>query len=129
MRIVAYQELGRLHTRKQAEQALAYVSEGLERFPRNPRLALQLSVLRAADWRASAALVERVEAAWDGDPGDSPRAFYELGREGELIASRDLLNREVASRLPALLRGLEVLALQPLSERPFIAECRGTLAW
>jgi tetratricopeptide (TPR) repeat protein len=122
LRIVAYQELARLPEKKGAD-AIAYLREGLQRFPDEAQLTLQLAYHLRRDWRASTALVEGVEARWQGDPGDSPRVLYERARDDDLAVAERLLESEVGRRQGDLERALAV----PRGPTPEFEQCYGVL--
>jgi len=125
LRILAYQELARLHAEEHGARAIAYLREARERFPQSWRLGLQLSNLLYRDWNEAASLVERVATSWEEDPGPSLRFRYESPRQEKAGHAR--LAREVDRLRPALARALERLATQPLAQRNVFPECRGVL--
>ena len=119
IRIVAYQELGRLFAERDAERAVAYLRAAVASFPDNPRSHLQLAYLLGADWRAALTEVQRVEAGWSGDPGATPRQRYSMPRRGGIDRELQRLAGEVDRRKPILEQALTRLLLQ----RPKIDEC------
>ena len=119
IRILAYQELGRLHGEDEPELAVAHLRAAVQDFPANQRLRLQLAYLLDPDWRASAVEVQGVEASWDGDVGMTPRLQYCVPRRDALDRELERLRQEVERRQPILQRALERL----LERRPRIDEC------
>ena len=122
-RIVAYQQLGQQLAEKDTERAARWLREAVDRFPDNHRLQLQLSYLRHAEWQRSSALAHAVEAAWDGDPGGSPRLRYTAARRDEIDLELERLRLEVGHRLPAMAQGLSRLLDKPWLMRFRAADC------
>ncbi len=129
LRIIAYQEAGRLLAETDLGRALVILREGSEHFPDNVRLRLQLSNLLHEDWQVSSTLVQEVESEWGGDSGLTPRSKYCDPRRDELDQERRRLERVVEQRKTALATAL----IRLLEENPgnllTLSECPENPAW
>lgn len=125
MRILATQEAARLYAEhERSPDAVGLLERGVERYPRNARLAVQLSHLVTSDWKRSSALAERLLEEGDRG-GETPRVRYERPRLDELIDVRQRLEQALARHRPLLERSLDVLAEVKDSERTTFEVCRG----
>ena len=122
LRIVAYQELGRLHA-ESPSQGVAYLREGARRFPANSRLQVQLSNLAHDDWETTSLWAKEAEARSRSDPGTSPRFRYSEARREEIEAELLQLEGEVTRRQTSLADALEAMWRQPLEGQLRIAGC------
>jgi len=122
LRIIAYQELGRLHA-DSPSQAVAYLREGASRFPTNSRLRLQLSNLAHDDWETTSSWAKEAEARSRSDPGTSPRFRYSEARREEIEAALLQLEGEVTRRQASLADALEAMWRQPLEGQLRIPGC------
>lgn len=132
LRIVAYQELGRIHgaltpAPAGAGQAVAILREATRAFPASSRLRLQLSYLLRDDWGEASAVVRRVEADWRGDAGESPRARYGVPRRDEVDDELARLQIAVERRRESLAAILDEMLRAPAGKRPRLRECAGEL--
>ncbi|RMH17699.1 MAG: hypothetical protein D6696_15060 [Acidobacteria bacterium] len=109
VRILAYEELARLETRRGAPgRAIALLQEATGRFPRSEQLALQLAhALRRRDGRPSPLAVEILDA-WQGDAGPSPRVRYD-SEPRRIDGLRQHLQAALDRRRPLLARTLEAI--------------------
>ncbi len=125
LRLLAYQELGRLQAERDPGRAAATLRAATAAFPGSARLALQLSVLERADWSASAGLAHGVVDGWDGDPGVTPRVLYGAPRRDEIDDQLAALLIAVERRRPALAAALAALLDVPEVRRLRVSDCRG----
>lgn len=109
VRIVSYQELGRLLADTgRPREALALLGAAVKRFPRNERLAIQLAHLLYAQGEGIPQVVDELLSGWQRT-GQTPRSRYEAGPIDDLIALNEAVRADVEARLPQLARGVAEL--------------------
>ena len=134
--ILAHQELARVRRASQVSP-VAGLRRGLEAYPREPQLGLQLAHALSAqrdgrvDWSEVDALIEQVEV-WSGEAGDpGPRQLYESpDRTGLRLARQRIADRlgPILPRLVAALEGIgEEQAVDRLLSKP--RDCRVLRPW
>lgn len=105
---LAYEELARVYTEaEKPADSEKTLRKGLERFPGEPRLRLQLAVLldRRGATKEAGDLVEKIV----GEPlsGDeSPRFLYNTVRQEGFAGAREFLDENSRSRWPVLAQAL-----------------------
>jgi tetratricopeptide (TPR) repeat protein len=107
---LAFQELARLHSEKERTSAAEKVlRSGLERFPQDARLHIQLAAVldRRGEPGEAALLVEKVLTLPQGE-SDSARFLYNTVRSELFAESRSFLDENSRSRLPMLSQALGV---------------------
>lgn len=124
MRIVAYEELGRLHGRH-PRQALSTIRRGLDEFPDAASLRLMLAFHLRDAWQDAKLELEQVEGSWRRGTELSPRGIYDGGRRLDFTPVWTTLNQQVDARRPALVGALFRLALNwRVYGREEIVQCR-----
>jgi tetratricopeptide (TPR) repeat protein len=107
---LAVQELADLHREKNRLDAARVVLEaGIQRFPSDPRLYVQLaSVLdRAGQTRSAQDLMDKVMELKQQPPETAARFLYNTIREETFQAARRFLDENAQSRLPVLAQALD----------------------
>lgn len=127
IRIVAYEELGRLYVDHSAK-AVRMIREGLAHFPDASSLRLLLAFHLRDAWRSAKSELERVEKSWRKAPALSPRGRYDVNRQGSFEVVHRRLNREAEKRFPTLEGALFRLAIswqrsRALGGRAEIVQC------
>jgi len=105
-RLLALQELIQLNIAGDDEQqALEWLQEGLQQFPDNERLSLQLLYLSEPNAEASRDIVTHLVRHDRQTPAESPRLRYDRWPE-DLDHAMTQLDEEVSARLPLLRRAV-----------------------
>lgn len=126
VRILTIQETARLYGEHgRSREAVELLELAVARYPRNARLAVQLSHLVTSDWTRSSALVARLLDGGDRGPGKTPRLRYEEPRLDELIDVRQRLEQALEPHRELLGRSLDVLAERHDGARPTFDVCQG----
>ncbi|HEX9942504.1 MAG TPA: tetratricopeptide repeat protein [Thermoanaerobaculia bacterium] len=106
---LAYQELARLHSdRGRSSEAEKILRKGLERYPGDVRLSIQLAAVldrRGAPGEASA-LVEKILASPSTGEAAASRYLYNAVRPEAFAEARSFLAENSRSRLPVLAQAL-----------------------
>jgi tetratricopeptide (TPR) repeat protein len=107
---LAVQELADLHREKgKLDAARSVLEAGIERYPNDPRLYVQLaSVLdRAGQARTAQDMMEKVMALKQQPPETAARFLYNTVREETFQAARRFLDENAQSRLSVLAQALD----------------------
>jgi Tfp pilus assembly protein PilF len=106
---LAYQELARLDTdRKKSSEAEKVLREGIQRFPGDLRLRIQLAAVldrRGAPGEATALIEKALTAPSSGEAANS-RYLYNAVRADEFAQTRTFLDENSKSRLQVLAQAL-----------------------